>query len=178
MLISLFTSRSPDATLCTLFSQQAGFDRHGHFLCTIHFRLGFYHVMGAQLRPEYVLILSARLDILTNTRITATAHPFPSATVCYASGIHPSFYAFWIPMLAFETLLCLLALIRGFQTFHKEGSLFQSGRHLVHILIRDSVLYFLVWVKNLLVSGSGYLIFIRVQDVCNVFHQFYDLGCC
>ncbi|KAF8993604.1 hypothetical protein BDQ17DRAFT_128569 [Cyathus striatus] len=47
-------------------------------------------------------------------------------------------------MLAFETLLCTLALIRGFQTFKAKGPLFSSGRLLVGILIRDSVLYFLV----------------------------------
>lgn len=47
-------------------------------------------------------------------------------------------------MLAFEGLLCVLALIRGFQTYRTKGSLFHSSRQLLGILIRDSVLYFLV----------------------------------
>ena len=59
-------------------------------------------------------------------------------------GVSDKFYIFWIPMLAFEFLLCTLALIRGFQAFVSDGSLFRRGRDLVSILLRDSVLYFLV----------------------------------
>jgi hypothetical protein len=59
-------------------------------------------------------------------------------------GVPDYFFAFWLPIILFESLLCGLALYRGFQTFRAAGTLFQSGRHLVAILIRDSVLYFLV----------------------------------
>ncbi|KAJ7431246.1 hypothetical protein B0H11DRAFT_2131577 [Mycena galericulata] len=79
--------------------------------------------------------------------LAARSHPIPSMpTFCYpvATSVPSYFFAFWIPIIAFESLLCGLALYRGFQTFRASGTLFQSGRHLVSILIRDSVLYFLV----------------------------------
>ncbi|KAJ6576033.1 hypothetical protein DFH09DRAFT_1150238 [Mycena vulgaris] len=76
--------------------------------------------------------------------ITARAHPLPGTTFCYPIGVPDYFFAFWIPIIGFESLLCGLALYRGFQTFRASGSLFQSGKKLVGILVRDSVLYFLV----------------------------------
>ncbi|KAF9447562.1 hypothetical protein P691DRAFT_706549 [Macrolepiota fuliginosa MF-IS2] len=70
--------------------------------------------------------------------------PFRDLVFCAPSNISSKFFAFWIPMLVYECLLCVLALIRGFQTFRSDGTLFRSGRRLVAILIRDSVLYFIV----------------------------------
>jgi hypothetical protein len=72
----------------------------------------------------------------------------------------PYFYAYWIPSLTFESLLCMLALVRGFQVYRERGYPFQSGQNLVVILIRDSVCYYtvmfatyltclLVWVVNI-----------------------------
>ncbi|CAA7268893.1 unnamed protein product [Cyclocybe aegerita] len=79
------------------------------------------------------------------SKISARAIELPrGGKFCVPSGVSDTFYTFWIPMLAYEFLLCMLALIRGFQTFKTNGSLFQSGRQLVGILVRDSVLYFLV----------------------------------
>ncbi|KAH6908826.1 hypothetical protein BKA70DRAFT_253570 [Coprinopsis sp. MPI-PUGE-AT-0042] len=63
---------------------------------------------------------------------------------CFADGIPSHFWSFWLPLIAFETILCGLALVRGFQAVRTGGSLFRAGRHLVRILIRDSVLYFVV----------------------------------
>ncbi|PPQ68733.1 hypothetical protein CVT24_007560 [Panaeolus cyanescens] len=74
----------------------------------------------------------------------ATAVSIPNGKFCVPSSVSHSFYTFWIPMLAYECLLCTLALYRGLQTFRSQGSLFQNGRQLIGILIRDSVLYFLV----------------------------------
>ncbi|KAF9041547.1 hypothetical protein BJ165DRAFT_1406462 [Panaeolus papilionaceus] len=70
--------------------------------------------------------------------------PGGAGMFCVPSNVPKNFYTFWIPMLAFECLLCVLALIRGFQTFRSNGSLFQSGRKLVGVLIRDSIFYFLI----------------------------------
>lgn len=77
-------------------------------------------------------------------KITATTVNIPNGKFCMPIGISDHFYTFWIPMLAFEFLLCVLALIRGFQAFISDGSLFRRGRDLVRVLLRDSVLYFLV----------------------------------
>lgn len=80
--------------------------------------------------------------VLSN--LIVTANPLPEVNFCFSLNIPAWFFTFWIPIIAFESLLCGLALYRGYQTFRSEGSPFQSGRHLVSILIRDSVLYFLV----------------------------------
>ncbi|KAF9473935.1 hypothetical protein BDN70DRAFT_348524 [Pholiota conissans] len=85
----------------------------------------------------YVMYTS--LAVLTTTPIV-----IPGGMFCLANNISPHFYVFWIPMLSFEFLLCLLAVIRGFQTYRSNGSLFRTGRKLVGILIRDSVVYFFV----------------------------------
>ncbi|KAK7046448.1 hypothetical protein R3P38DRAFT_2873854 [Favolaschia claudopus] len=121
-----------------------------------------------------VLILMASAFILSSAssavilgtvlhRIKAHAHPLPPTptTFCAPSNVPSYFFAFWIPIISFESLLCFLALFRGFQTFRTSGgsTLFQSGRHLVAILIRDSLLYFLVmfatYFTNMLVWASA-----------------------
>ncbi|KAJ3888813.1 hypothetical protein GG344DRAFT_67624 [Lentinula edodes] len=58
-------------------------------------------------------------------------------------------YAIWIPRLAFGTLLCILALIRGFQLAKDESSVFESstlpsGRILMKVLIRDCIGSYLI----------------------------------
>ncbi|KAK0444566.1 uncharacterized protein EV420DRAFT_1003068 [Desarmillaria tabescens] len=83
------------------------------------------------------------------------SYTLAGTSFCAPNGIPDYFYTFWIPTIAFESLLCGLALFRGFQTFSSDGPLFSSGRHLVSILIRDSVFYFVVmfatYLTNLLV---------------------------
>jgi len=63
---------------------------------------------------------------------------------CSPTNVSTKFYTFWIPILLNECLLCILVLIRGFQTFRSGETIFQTGRHLVSILIRDSVFYFIM----------------------------------
>ncbi|KAJ3863358.1 hypothetical protein EV359DRAFT_64873 [Lentinula novae-zelandiae] len=81
----------------------------------------------------------------------------------------PTFsYSFWIPRLAFETVLCILALIRGFQ-LHKDeiGETDWSGNDLMRILIRDSIGYYIVmfaiylmclvvWITNIDLAGISF----------------------
>ncbi|TFK33408.1 hypothetical protein BDQ12DRAFT_691220 [Crucibulum laeve] len=97
---------------------------------------------------SFIIASAAAATIMGSVlmKITASAVVLPGTAgmFCVPSGVSDKFYTFWIPMLAFETLLCALALVRGFQSFTSDGPLFRSGRHLVSILIRDSVLYFLV----------------------------------
>ena len=65
---------------------------------------------------------------------------------CLSLSLPRGVYRYWIPMLSFECLLCVLALFQGIQRFRSDGSMFHSSKRLVSILIRDSVLYFLVCV--------------------------------
>ncbi|KAJ3996485.1 hypothetical protein F5050DRAFT_1758880 [Lentinula boryana] len=52
-------------------------------------------------------------------------------------------YAVWIPRLAFDTFLCVLALVRGFQlACNEHGSseyTIPSGKHLIRVLIKDCI---------------------------------------
>ncbi|KAJ7596503.1 hypothetical protein C8J56DRAFT_917551, partial [Mycena floridula] len=84
---------------------------------------------------------------------------------CVPLGVPSYFFAFWIPILVFETLLCVLALARGFQTFRSHGGLFVSGRYLVSILIRDSVLYFLVWTVTRFLTYVSALSQVDVMEI-------------
>ncbi|KAF9456716.1 hypothetical protein BDZ94DRAFT_1241328 [Collybia nuda] len=78
------------------------------------------------------------------TLVAAAFRVTPTILFCVPSGVSKHFFAFWIPILFFESLLCSLALYKGFETFRSASSAFRSGRHLVDILVRDSVLYFLI----------------------------------
>jgi len=98
------------------------------------------------------------------SNITAVSELIPGMPFCIPLDVPPRFYTFWIPILAFETLLCALALGRGIQTARAERGTFRFRRDLVNILVRDSVLYFLVilatYLTNLVVwsTQSEYLI--------------------
>ncbi|KAH9478507.1 hypothetical protein JR316_0008962 [Psilocybe cubensis] len=70
--------------------------------------------------------------------------------------------AVWIPTICFETLLCALALLRGYQT--SDPGSHMNGNFLMTILIRDSAIYYLLMasahVASLIisiVSWEGYL---------------------
>ena len=76
--------------------------------------------------------------------ILAKAATIPGGKFCVPRNVSGHFFIFWIPMLAFESLLCTLALIQGFRTFNNEGGIFRNGRQLVALLVRDSIFYFLM----------------------------------
>ncbi|KAG7448381.1 uncharacterized protein BT62DRAFT_889499 [Guyanagaster necrorhizus] len=100
------------------------------------------------------VIMGLVLSNISST-LVAVSYALPGISICALSGIPDYFYAFWIPIIVFESMLCGLALFRGYQMFSSDRPLFSSGRHLVSILIRDSVFYFVVmfatYLTNLLV---------------------------
>ncbi|KAH9911117.1 uncharacterized protein B0H18DRAFT_1129102 [Fomitopsis serialis] len=95
-------------------------------------------------------------------KITATAHPFPThpTPYCAASGLSASAYAFWIPMLISECVLCALAVSRFVHMHHTRAgaTLFQNGRRLVVALIRDSVWYFVVMFATYLANTIVFVV--------------------
>ncbi|KAF5337825.1 hypothetical protein D9758_015718 [Tetrapyrgos nigripes] len=94
---------------------------------------------------------SAAIMGVVLSKITAFSVPIPViGSFCVPTRIPNWFYTFWIPILTFETVLCALVLMKGVQTFRASGSPFQSGRKLVGILIRDSVVYYLVMLATYL----------------------------
>jgi len=60
------------------------------------------------------------------------------------TNVPPYLYLLWIPTLAFEILLCGLAVFRGFRNLRLKSSLYYSGKELLDVLLRDSVMYFLM----------------------------------
>lgn len=92
------------------------------------------------------------------SKITATAHPFPGYRFCVAYGISDYSYAFWIPMLASESVFCGLAVFRFMQNWRSSSTLFQTGKHLLESLIRDSVFYFLVMFATYLTNAIVFIV--------------------
>lgn len=87
--------------------------------------------------------------IINATPTIVTPITLPSGgTFCLGSNIASNFYMFWIPVLAFECLLCGLALFKGLQTLRSRRSVLYRGRLLMVILVRDSILYFFAWVDE------------------------------
>jgi len=110
-------------------------------------RLQHPHMFWTPSCRKSPVCLSAQRLMLSYWSKVASAIRLPTGGMfCVPLRVSSNFYLFWIPILSFETLLCALALFRGFQTFRSGGTLFLSGRLLVITLIRDSVLYFFVYV--------------------------------
>ena len=52
-------------------------------------------------------------------------------------------FGFWIPALCYETLLCVLVLYKGYETYLSEMPLGWSGSRAIKVLVRDSAFYFI-----------------------------------
>ncbi|KAH0582250.1 hypothetical protein H2248_011895 [Termitomyces sp. 'cryptogamus'] len=100
---------------------------------------------------------SATIMGIVLSKINASALPFPGLIFCVPENVNTHFYAFWIPILAFESLLCFLALYKGYETFRSTSPSILPGHHLVQILLWDSVLYFVVLFATYL---TNFLIFL------------------
>lgn len=107
-------------------------------------------------------------------RSAVNAHVIPGMPFCVPIGLSTHFWTYWIPVLTCESFLCGLALYRAFSgglaeptsdardtrqahrrgrgAWHGEGGtfvrrlagIFQNGQRIVDVLIRDSILFFLV----------------------------------
>jgi hypothetical protein len=106
------------------------------------------------------------------SEVTMQSNFIPGLPFCIPFDVPGYLYAFWIPILAFESLLCGMALFRGFQAFHYRQSVFQSGRHLVTLLLRDSIVYFLIifitYLTNLLLWSTGQIGLIEIPAAFTV----------
>ncbi|OCH89453.1 hypothetical protein OBBRIDRAFT_835775 [Obba rivulosa] len=87
---------------------------------------------------------SATIMGMVLAQIQAVFNEIPGVPFCVATDVPADFFAFWIPMLVSESVLCGLALYRGMENYRRGGTLYQSGRHLFQILVRDSAFYFVV----------------------------------
>lgn len=69
----------------------------------------------------------------------------PGGSFCVLEDLHVlgSMYVFWIPIIVYESMLCLLALTPAIEAF-LEGDAYFTNRKLIRVLLRDSVIYFFV----------------------------------
>lgn len=162
---ALFASSHSDS-FCLRFFQWQGWT--GLLACMIAEAILQMRLYALYSLNRNILIAMVAIFFLTSAAAAAimqiviskiSAHsmtiPELELSTCLPDNISHNFYAFWIPILAFETFLCCLALFRGYQTFRSSGTPYQSGKRLVGVLIRDSVVYFFVmfatYLTNLLV---------------------------
>lgn len=90
------------------------------------------------------VIASSTLMGISLSQTKVASNLIPNLPFCVPTFTPQIFYAFWIPMLVSETVLCGLALWRGIQTYSQDRTIFQSGKKMIEVLIRDSFLYFLI----------------------------------
>lgn len=124
-----------------------------------------------------VCTLNGLCNCITYLRYpTADAHLIPGMPACVPLGLSDHFWVYWIPILTCESLLCALALYRAFSGalieplpdardkngtrrgqsvfMRRLGAIFRNGQRIVDVLIRDSILFFLVYVSTALFTSE------------------------
>ncbi|KAL7284254.1 hypothetical protein PYCCODRAFT_1430119 [Trametes coccinea BRFM310] len=104
--------------------------------------------LGAAASSAYVMA-----HALSHISSVAVKLPHTGSTVCMPSGLPGNFFALWIPMLVSESVLCGLALYRGFKSFMPGSNVFQNGKRIIEILVRDSLSYFVIIFATYLVNA-------------------------
>lgn len=107
-------------------------------------------LLGEMIRETKCMFLSQSLTPRTSNllkKLQGIAAPFPDSPghFCTPTATWPLYYTLWIPLLSFETLLFSLALFKGYQTLRSEVRTGWSGRCVLNILIRDSIMYFFMY---------------------------------
>ncbi|KAH7919945.1 hypothetical protein BV22DRAFT_836506 [Leucogyrophana mollusca] len=101
-----------------------------------------------------IIAMSTILGI-ANAHIVAINEPIPGIGICSATNIPASFYRFWLPIIAFEGTLCLLALwvgIRDLVSGYRAQGI--NGVNVLEVLVKDSVFYFLCLVLACVVNAA------------------------
>lgn len=99
--------------------------------------------------------VAAMLAILSSTYVNMLAVSLPDPSIpyraCIPLNVSPYFFTFWIPPLAYESLVFILAAIKGFNTLRYnfswgdgEFNFRSTGSRLLEVMIRDSLWYFLL----------------------------------
>ncbi|KAH9846396.1 hypothetical protein C2E23DRAFT_744190 [Lenzites betulinus] len=89
---------------------------------------------------------------LNSVGAIAITLPEKQSTVCVPTHLPTHFYAFWIPMLISESILCGLALLRGFKAYSPGSNMFQNGKRIIEVLVRDSLFYFVIIFATYLIN--------------------------
>jgi hypothetical protein len=148
MPLTYSISDSSNASICAVLLQHQNFDCNGDRICTRISCISNSYWIGAFEDHRYAFSSPnpSILQLEAHGVMSDVVQPIPLpavGTFCFPLNIPYYYYAFWIPTLVFESILCAMALFRGYQTYKSSGPLIQSGKYLVNILIRDSGLYFM-----------------------------------
>jgi len=103
-------------------------------------------------------ITAALLMGTGNRTLRASPIDLPHGRFCLVDSVDNSLFAFWIPILSFESLLFGLAFVHGYREYMhgwRDTEVFKvfDTRRLSNILVQDSILYFLA-------VGSVYLAYL------------------
>ncbi len=79
--------------------------------------------------------------------IPVTTEPLPGVAACAAVNFKSSFFSFWIPIVAFQTILVIPAICLVFRTI--LGTKNWDFSMIFKVLLRDNILHFLVYVLHL-----------------------------
>ena len=70
--------------------------------------------------------------------------PTDKTIVCVPTQVPNFFFTFWIPILIAECTYCVLALYQGLENYTSGDNMFQNGKRILGILVRDSLSYFVM----------------------------------
>ncbi|CAE6520592.1 unnamed protein product [Rhizoctonia solani] len=94
-------------------------------------------------------------------KMKASHEYVPGFHICTLLGVPQGMYVYWATNLAFETVLFALALYKAYQHVSRRRGLRPSwsGPRILSVLVRDSILYFLVifvtYIMNLVSWSTG-----------------------
>jgi hypothetical protein len=85
-----------------------------------------------------------------NFSVSALNQPFPGLYVCMSLSIPYYAYTFWIPIVAFDCMLLVLALCICIRRVQSIPGLYLSRNRIWKVLLVDSLLYFSMYVTSFL----------------------------
>jgi len=128
----------------------------------LHAMYGQSKKLVGLMAPAFVLLLLVELVILVMSslaqegEVNADPHEILPMYVCILQNTWPLSYLYWLPFLVFETMLFTLALVRGVKSYldHELRLVFDRGKAMraMEVLLRDSILYFLLIFSAFLVN--------------------------
>ncbi|KDQ51009.1 hypothetical protein JAAARDRAFT_211320 [Jaapia argillacea MUCL 33604] len=111
---------------------------------------------------------------LSNKQLIAISQPIPGVRICTVAFVPHYFFAFWIPICTFESILVTFALWKGLSHWIKSTNKW-SSKALMNVLLRDNILYFLVQVALSFISL--HTLDDTSQHVSSIRHQHHCLAC-
>lgn len=113
----------------------------------------FFLSFSAEIGLVVVDVIKAKGMLYTGISVFFKIEPYiileipvslPGTDFCATFSTWTNYWTVWAPPIVFETLLFALALFKGYQSFFSQSKSEWSSAGMLHILVRDSILYFFV----------------------------------